>query len=350
MGLRYRKSINLGGGFRINLSKSGVGYSWGTKGVRFTKKAGGGTRSTYSIPGTGISHVSDSKKHKKSKSVSHSNAANKAIGGSPVILGEERSTNILNLDEVSSAEYNDFLDVINRTLMCDLISCILLWTAILAIAYPLFWLTVIAGIGMQIYIRTQMKIDVEYEFSEEAKQNYTKAYDAWMQIMKCKKVWQIISSQSIQNSKVAGGAGNNLKRVEVKVLSKAPYFLNINMTPFGMKLKGSKIYFLPDKLLIIKGHKAGAVDYKDVKMGIGPNQFLEGISVPRDAKVIGKQWLKVNKNGTPDKRYKDNKQLPICEYGEIQLISGTALNLRIMFSKSDILPEIKESIVLLGEY
>ena len=25
MGFRYRKSINLGGGFRINLSKSGIG-------------------------------------------------------------------------------------------------------------------------------------------------------------------------------------------------------------------------------------------------------------------------------------------------------------------------------------
>ena len=32
MGFRFRKSINLGGGFRVNLSKSGIGYSWGTKG------------------------------------------------------------------------------------------------------------------------------------------------------------------------------------------------------------------------------------------------------------------------------------------------------------------------------
>lgn len=32
MGFRYRKSINFGGGFRINLSKSGIGYSWGVKG------------------------------------------------------------------------------------------------------------------------------------------------------------------------------------------------------------------------------------------------------------------------------------------------------------------------------
>ena len=28
MGFRYRKSINLGGGFRVNISKSGIGYSW----------------------------------------------------------------------------------------------------------------------------------------------------------------------------------------------------------------------------------------------------------------------------------------------------------------------------------
>ena len=60
MGLRFRKHINLGGGARLNFSKSGIGYSFGTKGVRFTKKAGGGTRSTYSIPGTGISYVNDS--------------------------------------------------------------------------------------------------------------------------------------------------------------------------------------------------------------------------------------------------------------------------------------------------
>ena len=55
MGFRYRKSINLGGGFRINLSKSGIGYSWGVKGYRVTKTAKGTTRTTASIPSTGIS-------------------------------------------------------------------------------------------------------------------------------------------------------------------------------------------------------------------------------------------------------------------------------------------------------
>ena len=39
MGWRYRKSINLGLGFRINLSKSGIGYSWGVPGYRVTKSS-----------------------------------------------------------------------------------------------------------------------------------------------------------------------------------------------------------------------------------------------------------------------------------------------------------------------
>lgn len=60
MGLRFRKSINLGGGVKLNLSKSGVGYSVGTKGLRVTKTANGRLRTTTSIPGTGISHVSES--------------------------------------------------------------------------------------------------------------------------------------------------------------------------------------------------------------------------------------------------------------------------------------------------
>ncbi len=64
MGFRFRKSFGAGP-FRVNLSKSGIGYSVGGKGFRFTKKAGGGTRTTASIPGTGISYVKDSSGNKK---------------------------------------------------------------------------------------------------------------------------------------------------------------------------------------------------------------------------------------------------------------------------------------------
>ena len=58
MGFRFRKSVNFGP-FRLNFSKSGVGYSVGGKGSRFTKKAKGGFRATASAPGTGLSFTKD---------------------------------------------------------------------------------------------------------------------------------------------------------------------------------------------------------------------------------------------------------------------------------------------------
>lgn len=64
MGFRFRKSINFGI-FRINISNSGIGFSIGTKGVRYTKPAKGKGRTTLSIPGTGISYVVDNKKKPK---------------------------------------------------------------------------------------------------------------------------------------------------------------------------------------------------------------------------------------------------------------------------------------------
>ena len=69
MGLRYRKSIKLfGGALRINFSKSGIGYSYGGKGARITKTANGRTRATLSVPGTGISYVTESGKKRKRNS------------------------------------------------------------------------------------------------------------------------------------------------------------------------------------------------------------------------------------------------------------------------------------------
>jgi len=59
MGTRYRKSIGIGKIFRINLSRSGVGYSVGTKGARVSRTANGRTRTTISAPGTGLSHVTE---------------------------------------------------------------------------------------------------------------------------------------------------------------------------------------------------------------------------------------------------------------------------------------------------
>lgn len=56
MGWNFRKSKSFGA-FRVTLSKSGVSYSVGKKGLRYTKRANGKQQITASLPGTGISYT-----------------------------------------------------------------------------------------------------------------------------------------------------------------------------------------------------------------------------------------------------------------------------------------------------
>ena len=57
MGFRFRRSIRLLPGVKLNLSKSGVSVSLGGKGASFNIGPRG-TRTTVGIPGTGLSYVS----------------------------------------------------------------------------------------------------------------------------------------------------------------------------------------------------------------------------------------------------------------------------------------------------
>lgn len=135
MGFRFRKSIKFGG-IRINLSKKGIGYSVGGKGFRYTKKAGGGTRTTTSIPGTGMSWVNDSKKSTKQirRKVSGSGKSNLYSGNNPANLNT-----IPYPDEILKQE--------KRAILLTLISLVLLFTlpfiGLPLILGTLIWLIVI---------------------------------------------------------------------------------------------------------------------------------------------------------------------------------------------------------------
>ena len=67
MGFNFRKSINLGGGLKLNLGKKSVGISAGVKGAIVSVNSKGRKSATLSIPGTGISYTKTSTKKRKPK-------------------------------------------------------------------------------------------------------------------------------------------------------------------------------------------------------------------------------------------------------------------------------------------
>ena len=67
MGFRFRKSVKIAPGVRMNFGKKGVGMSFGVKGARVSVNSSGRSRATVGIPGTGISYSTSLNGKKKGK-------------------------------------------------------------------------------------------------------------------------------------------------------------------------------------------------------------------------------------------------------------------------------------------
>lgn len=57
MGLRFRKSVKIAPGVRLNFNKKSTSVSVGGKGARYTVSSTGRRTSSVGIPGTGLSYV-----------------------------------------------------------------------------------------------------------------------------------------------------------------------------------------------------------------------------------------------------------------------------------------------------
>ena len=76
----------------------------------------------------------------------------------------------------------------------------------------------------------------------------------------------------------------------------------------------------------------GLIDIKDVDLIHTKADCAEPEVNPSDALFVKNQWAKVNKDGTPDKRFKGNIEMPVYKYGRIELQSKLGLNESYLFS------------------
>jgi hypothetical protein len=92
------------------------------------------------------------------------------------------------------------------------------------------------------------------------------------------------------------------------------------------------LFFLPDAVLVVSKRTVAALHYRDLYFSEGSTRFIEEGRVPSDAAIVGHTWRFVNKTGGPDRRFNSNRQLPVCQYGEMDFSSSGGLNGKIQFS------------------
>lgn len=296
MGFRMRKSVKIGG-LRVNLSKSGIGYSVGGKGYRVTKKAGGGMRTTASLPGTGLSYVKDYGSSGKS-----SVAKSRAVPPSQISSAPATEIDSVRTESLCPPELAGLIAQMKKSANALLIP------------------------------KRLTRPSLTYDFDNETKALSDRFFAAWANLAKSAHIWEVTSIQKVGNRKVTGGAGSTVTRNEVFIYNKRPPFLSSDISPVHLKLNREKVYFYPDIVIVREKRKVGAARLSGIQFSFSEQRYHESGKIAKDAQVVGTTWAKVNADGSPDKRFKENHEIPVCLYGKVTITSADGFNITLYAS------------------
>jgi len=108
------------------------------------------------------------------------------------------------------------------------------------------------------------------------------------------------------------------------------------------------MFFMPDIVLVQDGSRVGAVNYSDLNVRWQDSRFIETERVPSDAKVVDHTWAHPNKSGGPDRRFKNNRQIPICLYEAMHFTSNNGVNELVEFSRTGVATAFVDGCRMLG--
>jgi hypothetical protein len=129
------------------------------------------------------------------------------------------------------------------------------------------------------------------------------------------------------------GASYLLGRIVATISDLPPRFVKANVVISSIVLGKMRLHFLPDLMLVYEGGRFGAVPYSSLNSRVDDMPVMEHESLPQDAEVIRHTWRFVNKDGGPDRRFNNNRKIPVVRYGQLTLQSRTGLNLVMQSSR-----------------
>jgi hypothetical protein len=341
MGWYFRKSVNLGP-LRLNASRSGLGVSVGVPGLR----VGTGPRGNYVTMGRGgIYYRQNFSTHSPSASGTRSNPA------VPLQLPEAgigafhnlASGDVLAMHDATSAdllaELNRVQSRIPRMWLAGAVLLILFFVAQPATSsFVRVAALVVGAMVVVLSWRSDRRHGVtilHYELDAHAADAFEMLRQGLSTLAECRMVRHTSAAADVYDRKRNAGASQLLKTDEVRLTSGSPRRVRCNLSIPVLPAGPRTFYFFPDHLLVYDRGRVGTVSYHELSASASTTRFIEEGTPPSDAQVVDHTWRFVNKHGGPDRRFNNNRQLAVMQYGVLELTGAGSLRNRFMCSRPD---------------
>jgi len=334
----FRKSVSAGP-FRFSFSPHGVGASVGVKGFR----VGTGPRGHYVHAGRNGFYYR----------ATIGRPAARTIAPTPVRRGRYpepssdgmytiTSGSVLGMQDSAFADVLHDINAKSRQLRLSVIFAAvaaLLCTGVTvnlgAAASPVF-LLIGAAAAFGAWLDSYKRATVVYYDEEALQVSFREICEAFDGLIACAGKWHVNAAEPVYDLttwKRQAGASRLVTKKPATLEYRLPSVVKSNITPPSILTGMGRIYFLPDVVLIQQGGSFGAVGYSSLSMNSQVSNFIEEGWVPRDTEVLYHTWQHPNKGGGPDRRFRNNRQIPVCRYELLHLTSDSGLNELFEFSR-----------------
>lgn len=157
---------------------------------------------------------------------------------------------------------------------------------------------------------------------------FHKMCDHFAALSESKMIWDTTGERASNRVAERTAASRIINRQTVSFgLKECPLMNSAMRVPHLENANGGDIYIYPNFVIYFVSENAFALlEIGDLRLFVEPTRFIEDDPVPEDSSIVGQTWHKANKDGSPDRRFANNYQIPVVLYAKITIQSSTGMN------------------------
>ena len=358
MGFRFRRSMQMFPGVRVNLSGSGISTTFGVPGAHVTVGPSG-SRLSVGLPGSGLSYqqpLAPSVPPSQPPRPTHTPVPPPPSAARGAVHGEIRSAANDALTSVSLRDLRDLLaqayaetqrlerdtpaadkELKAAQTRATAWSNGILLKHLLKKKYQAILDDHSAAQAERRALDEEIekcRVALEIDMDGGIETTYGRVVETFRALAACERCWDNVAAVGVDKSRERSSADRAISRRPVNLdLRPATVIAPSRPALHFQNANGGDLYLLPGLVLVLGSERDFALlRLTEVRVTFDGIRFYEEEGVPADSQVVGQTWRKVNKDGSPDRRFANNYQIPIVQYGLLTFTSASGLNEEFMFS------------------
>ena len=370
MAWAFRRRIKVIPGVYVNLSKGGISTSVGVRGASMTFGSDGVYRN-LGVPGTGVYSRKKVGSYRKQESLrqgeppGYSPTADAAqappdysfTSADPLAVTSEGLLGLRQAVIDANQQREDLTkDVASIKRSLDSLNLVTL----LAKVCLLYFLVAPIRRRLQAGIKARREalaevsesvenasVSLSIEMDDDCRASCRAYQDAFDRLSTCQFAWDLTSASAVDPVRSRSATSIRFNRALTRCCRRAlPGVTSPELPLVFLNRNGADIYIYPGFFVMYGSpSRMGILDITELEVDYKPNRFIEQETVPQDSKRVGEAWEKSNKDGSRDKRYSENRKLPVMEYGEITFRSGSGIYEKYMFSDAEAAERFVDSLL-----